>query len=259
MKSLKVIGILFSTLCVASIAAASAIPFQDAVPAAAKKGVVGNVSGKIVFEGDKPEPKALTITDKQSEGCCPAGVSMDTTDRSLLLSEDGGIANVVVTIEVKGEKPEVPSEPLHLDQSKCRFEPHVVVIPVGASIAYLNSDEVSHNIHTYATKNEGLNKTVSAGTDLTQKFDKAEQVKVTCDIHPWMSSWIVVTDATVWDVSGEDGTFEISGLDAGEYELEVWHETLGKEKADVVIKADGTSEPVEVKLGDSKKKKGRRR
>ena len=74
---------------------------------------------------------------------------------------------------------------------------------------YLNSDDVSHNIHTYAVKNDGLNKTVSGHTNVEQKFEKAETVKVTCDIHPWMASYIVVTDASAWATTGADGSFAI--------------------------------------------------
>ena len=106
-------------------------------------------------------------------------------------------------------------------------------------IEYLNSDTVSHNIHTYAVKNEGLNKTVSAGTTISQEFKKAEQVKVACDIHPWMTSYIFVTDATVWSTTGEDGSFILDGVPAGSYRLSIRSAGhLHEEEADLVL-ADG--------------------
>jgi len=252
MKPLKTIGILSAVG--ALVAISSAMTSTNKV-----QPVAGSISGKVVFDGKQPEVKPLTIGDEQSKGCCPEGVSMDTTDRSLLIGDDDGIANVVVTIEIDGKKAEVSDEPYHLDQTKCRFEPHILVVPVGGTVAYLNSDTVSHNIHTYGKKNDGLNKTVSGGTTVEQTLDKAESIKVACDIHPWMNSYIVVTEATVWATTDDKGNFTIEGLEPGDYKLEFWHETLGKGKADATVGADGKSAPVEVKMGESKKKKKRRR
>ena len=45
----------------------------------------------------------------------------------------------------------------------------------------------------------------------------------------------------------------------GKYNIEIWHETLGRAKASVTIAEDGTSEAVEVKMSEKKKGGGRRR
>ena len=50
---------------------------------------------------------------------------------------------------------------------------------------------------------------------------------VKCDIHPWMKSWVHVLDHPFFSVTKEDGKFEITGLPAGKFELEFWHEKLG--------------------------------
>ncbi|MDA0948985.1 MAG: carboxypeptidase regulatory-like domain-containing protein, partial [Planctomycetota bacterium] len=199
----------------------------------------GSLAGRIVLDGDRPEVKALNIKAEQAAGCCEAGDSVDSTDRSLMISAAGGIANVVVTIEVDGASAAIPTEPILMDQAKCRFEPHVSVVPVGAKIAFGNSDAVSHNIHTYATKNGSLNKTVAAGGSLEMTAEKAEPIKVACDIHPWMLSWAYVTDATHWAVTDAEGNFSIAGLPPGEYTVELWHETLGKSKEKITVPATG--------------------
>ena len=221
--------------------------------------VAGVVTGKIVFDGKKPEVKPLKISAEQSKGCCPPDVSMNMTDRSLLIDDKGGIANVVVTLNVEGEKLEVPEAKIALDQKLCRFEPHVTVIPVGATIEFLNSDEVSHNIHTYAAKNEGENRTVGPGGTLDYKLAKGEAVKIQCDVHPWMLGWAYVTEDNRATVTSTSGEFKIENVPAGEYKINIWHEKLGKGKATVIVAEDGSSKPVEVKLGGKKKGAGRRR
>lgn len=226
----------------------------SSIPAVA----TGNVKGKVLFEGDKPTTKPLSVTEEQAKGCCADGSAVDTTNRELMVGEKGGIANVVVMIEIDDAEVKPMENPLELDQSKCRFEPHVLVVPTGSTVHYLNSDEISHNVHTYATKNGGMNQTVAAGSKLEQKLEKSEVVKVTCDIHPWMLSYVYVADTNFFAVTDAEGNFEIKGLPAGEYKAEMWHEKLGKAKADVTVTADGTAE-LEVKMGESKGSGGGRR
>ena len=248
MKYLPILG--------AGIAAALAISATATINAPAP--VTGTVTGTVMFEGEVPKAKALSIKEEQSAGCCAPGVKLDDGARSLMISKDGGIANVVITLTVDGAKVELPSEPVEIDQVGCRFEPHLSVVHVGTTVRYKNSDTISHNVHTYALKNEGLNKTVAAGGKLDQKLEKAEAVRIACDIHPWMESYVFVTEGTHFTFTGSDGSFKLEGVPAGDYKLQIWHEKLGKGKGSVTVKADGSSDAVSIKMG-AKKKGGRRR
>ena len=170
-----------------------------------------------------------------------------------------GIANCVVSVVVKGAEVKVPEDPISLDQAQCRYEPHVILVPQGATVAYLNSDKVSHNVHTYAVKNQAFNKIIPAGSKGEQKLEKSEAVQVKCDIHPWMTCYLFVTDKPFSAITDAQGNFSVTGLAPGKYSIEIWHETLGKAKADVTIAEDGSSEPVAVKMSEKKKSTGRRR
>lgn len=231
-------------------AATGRVVFTGPLPAAA--------TGSVTYEGEKPEKKPLVIEASKSEGCVHDG-SVDTTDRSLLIGENGGIANVVVTVDVKGVECEAPEEPVHLDQKSCRFEPHVTVVVEGTTVEFLNSDAISHNVHTYARKNDAFNKIIAAGSKETQKFDKADQVEIKCDIHPWMNSWLIVTDAPFHAVTDETGSFSIDGLPAGTHKVEFWHETLGKNKGEITVAEDGSAEMSLAWGGEDKANSGRGR
>lgn len=211
--------------------------------------VTGTAAGKVVFGGEKrPEVKELTISEQQEKGCVEGGHT-DKTNRSLLIHKDGGIANVVVTIDVDGAELKIPEKPIELDQIACRFEPHILMVPAGVTVEYKNSDAISHNVHTYSTKNPAFNKTIAAGASETQKLEKAESIGVKCDIHPWMSCYLFVSDTPYAAVTARDGSFSIPNLPPGEYNAKLWHETLGKARAKVTIGADGKSEAIEVKMG----------
>ena len=217
-----------------------------------------DLSGRILLEGDRPRLEPLDIAAKSSEGCCPPGETVDATNRTLLLSKDGGIANVVVTVEVKGAEVRVPDEPLVLDNRRCRFEPHVLVVPVGATVEFSNSDETTHNVHTFALKSSSINETIAAGTRTRMVAKRAERIRVACDIHSWMKGWIYVTDTPFHALTDASGAFSIEGLPPGEHEATLWHERLGKKKITFSIDAEGKTR-VDWRMSQQKKGKQKRR
>jgi plastocyanin len=242
-----------------ALCAAGALLFSpDDTPSEAAPDA-GSVAGSAVFEGKRPEAKPdIAPKEEELKGCCQDAHVMDLVDRSLLIDEKGGIANVVVTIDVPDAEVKLREEPVTLDQFSCRFEPHVQVMRVGEKLRFVNSDRTNHNIHTYARKNKNINNNVAGGSSSDMAVEKDEVIKIGCDIHPWMSSYVVATDASHHAVSKADGSFDIPDLPAGTYKAEWWHETLGKGKAEVTVEV-GKAARLELKLSQEAKKGGRRR
>ena len=245
-----------------SLLAAGALGLFPVDPAAlpSKGDEVGSVSGRVIWEGERPAPKPdLVMEEKASVGCKHHEGGIGKKDDTLMISEAGGVANVVLTLEIAGQKPAVPAEPVVLDQMGCRFHPHVVVVPVGGTLRFANSDETNHNIHTFSKKNNPINKQVAANGSLDLLVDKAEPIEIKCDVHTWMKSYAIVTDATKWTLSAEDGSFKLDGLPPGEYELSWWHEELGKGKTEKVKVEAGKDTVLEHKVSAEKKAGGARR
>jgi hypothetical protein len=114
-------------------------------------------------------------------------------------------------------------------------------IMVGQPYRILNSDGVLHNIHTLPKVNPAFNKGMPPTLkEASTVFEKPEAVfHVKCDVHPWMSAWVRVFNHPFFSVTGTDGKFTISGLDAGTYEITAWHERLGTQTASVTVAATG--------------------
>ena len=203
--------------------------------AAVEKG--GSVSGVVAFEGTAPERKKIEILKSMCDN--PNALTEDVIvakakDKQVLV-------NAVVTLVGITKGKAFSKEPPVLDQTGCIFKPHVVVVPVGMDLKILNSDDCNHNVHTHGELNPESNKSMSPKAKMTSQFSEPERIPVRCDMHPWMKSWFVIVENPYFAITGEDGTFKIDAIPAGTYKLTVWHETLGEQTKEVVIKAGADS------------------
>ena len=71
---------------------------------------------------------------------------------------------------------------------------------------------------------------------MTEKLEKPEFVKVTCDVHSWMLGWVAVVPG-VAAATDANGVAKLENVPAGKQKIEVWHETLGKQEKEVDVKA----------------------
>lgn len=195
----------------------------------------GAVRGIVRFEGGIPEPRTIRVAE-DSAVCGPTQVV-----QTVAVGVQGGLADVVVSLlDVRQGGAPVDSAPV-LDQRGCRFVPRIVLAPVGSAVRVLNSDPLTHNVHTAAFENRSVNRSQPAGPDVMElSFDAAEKVRVKCDLHPWMSAWIVVTDHPYHAITDDEGRFELSNVPPGDYVLETWHETLGSSRREVTVRGDAT-------------------
>lgn len=193
----------------------------------------GSVSGAILFEGKAPERTNLNIPPNMCDN--PNAMSED-----VIVSKSNGkqvLVNAVVTlVGITKGKPFSKEAPV-LDQRLCVFVPHVVVVGANAVMKTLNSDDINHNIHAHGELNPESNNIVSPKGEGKAQFTEPERIPIRCDMHTWMRAYIVVVDNPYFAVTGEDGAFKIDNIPAGTYKLTVWHETLGEQTKEVVIKS----------------------
>lgn len=203
---------------------------------AAQTGGVGTFHGHVRLVGSVPAlplPPLIKKGDSSAKdsGSCAAD---DVPNQKLIVSGDNGVANVFIYLAKapKGVPFELDTEKKTFDQKVCTFEPHCMVVHKGQPVSVLNGDAVSHNTHTYPSRNEPFNGVVSANDRVGNtvfKYTKAEKVpvQVKCDYHTWMIAYQLPVDHPFAIVTDENGHFEIPNLPAGKYEFVVWHEAAG--------------------------------
>jgi len=140
-----------------------------------------------------------------------------------------------------------------MDQQNLTFNPHILPIPVGASVGFPNNDKVDHNIFSLSrTKKFNLG-SYKPGDSKTVLFDKPGIVELRCDVHAEMAAYIMVLKNPYFAVTDDQGRFEIpdskhleqngikgmKNLPAGNYVLKIWHEKLKTQKQMVTIPENG--------------------
>ncbi|HTQ37523.1 MAG TPA: hypothetical protein VMJ32_00755 [Pirellulales bacterium] len=198
-------------------------------PAAAKATGWGTMKGRFVYDGAPPTPANLSIT-KDPEVCGKHPLA----NEALLVSSDGGLANVVLfarnkNIEVHPDYAATAEQPVLLDNHDCHFVPHIVAVRTGQPLDIKNSDTVSHNTNIAFASNAPFNAIIPSGSPpAVQKLGSAEPSPATavCNIHPWMKGYVVVQSHPYVAVSNKDGTFELKNVPAGiPLEFQAWHES----------------------------------
>lgn len=186
----------------------------------------GTIEADVKYNG-APKVEKLKV-NKDTEKC-----GTETTIEHVVVGSNKGLANAVVSVpDAKGATKAKGA----IDQHGCKFVPHVVVMQPG-ELEVKNSDDILHNIHTYSTANPSINKAQPKFKKvMTEKLEKPEFVKVTCDVHSWMLGWVAVVPGLA-AATDNNGVAKIENVPAGKHKVEVWHETLGKQEKDVDVKA----------------------
>ena len=200
-----------------------------------------SISGTVSFVGT-PEPNPTIDMSDVPE--CVAKHEGTPTD-PIVVVNDGKLGNVFVRIT--GGLPEgpypMPASPAVIDQDGCLYEPRVLGVVVGQELEIKNSDPLMHNIKAVPTENRGFNISQPRVMSTTRRgFNTPEvMIPIECNRHNWMHAYIGVMSHPYFATSGGDGTFTITGLPAGTYQLEAWHEKYGTQRGEVTVEEDGTA------------------
>ena len=141
----------------------------------------------------------------------------------------GGKGVSVVYLEaVPGKTFPSPTETFIMDQKSRTFQPHVLAVPVGTTVEFLNSDSLSHNIYwpsINGNKKLGHNMgTWPVGQKRAFKFDTPGVVPLLCNVHAEMSGYIIVTPNPFFAETDASGAYRIAGVPNGAYTVSAWQE-----------------------------------
>jgi plastocyanin len=203
----------------------------------------GTIKGTVRFTGSV-EQKKLPVTIDQYV----CGKEKEAED--FVLSPDRGMRNAVVSLQTvpSGVKWEVSLSPaVHVDQKQCAFVPRVVIVPVGGTVEFLNSDRLLHNLKS-ASKESSFNRAQPHARTISIVFKKPDIIREDCDLHSWMRAWVVVADHPFYVVTNDRGEFVLDNVPSGKYTLQVWQESLGTVTREVTVGDKGSVTTVNMEM-----------
>lgn len=189
----------------------------------------GDLKARFVVKGDAAKPVKLNVA---KEPFCVKHSDL-LVDEGLIVSADGGLQNVVVSLYAGDDKvpvhesyKEAATGEVIVDNNKCRFEPHIATMRTTQTLVIKNSDPMGHNAKIDLFNNTGVNPLIPPGQSVKLSFKSAETrpMPMSCSIHPWMSGHILIKEDPYVGVSDANGNVEIKNIPKGEWTFVIWHE-----------------------------------
>jgi len=194
---------------------------------------VATVSGTVKFDG--AAPKASKIDMSQDPAC------KGMNEAENVVVDGGNLANVFVYVKdgLGSRTFDVPKDPVVLDQSGCKYHPHVLGVMAGQTVQIKNDDQTTHNIHPTPKDNREWNESQPPSSPAIEKNFAREEIMlpVKCNQHPWMKMYVNVVKSPFYAVTDKSGKYEIKGLPPGDYTIAFVQEKLGEQDQKVTVAA----------------------
>ena len=113
-----------------------------------------------------------------------------------------------------------------MDQVNLSFAPDVLVIPVGSTVEFPNTDATRHQVYSFSSTHAFQLPLYRGKPYPPERFDRVGLVTLGCNIHDTMVAYIVVTDAPFFGRTEASGVWTASAVPRGHYRVQVWHPRL---------------------------------
>lgn len=154
--------------------------------------------------------------------------------------------SVVYVDAVAGKTFPAPSQRPVMDQKGLVFNPHVMVVQVGTTVDFLNSDTVQHNVFwpsISGNKKDGHNLgTWPKGEKRSFQFNTPGVVPLLCNVHPEMSGYIIVSPTPYFAETDASGAYKIDNVPDGKYNVVAWHEGMKTQAKPVDVAGTGKAD-----------------
>lgn len=187
----------------------------------------GNISGTVKWSG--PIPRNLTFPVTKDPQICDPDSKKSMDLERLIVGPDGGVANTIVYLKniTSGKPFNLPEPRRHLDQRRCRYIPHILLVPQNTALSMQSSDATLHTIHMNGAASFNL-PFPFVNQVTTRSMTTPGLVNLRCNGgHVWMNAEMMVVTHPYYAVTDESGKFEFTDVPPGTYQIVAWHEGWG--------------------------------
>jgi plastocyanin len=109
-------------------------------------------------------------------------------------------------------------------QKNKMFTPHLLVVPVGSSVAFPNADPFFHNVFSLFDGRRFDLGLYEAGSTRSVVFSREGVSYIFCNIHSEMSAVVISLATPLYGFANPQGVFHMKDVPDGDYDLHVWIE-----------------------------------
>ena len=154
--------------------------------------------------------------------------------------------SIVYVEAAAGKTFPAPTQHVTIDQKGLMFVPHIAAVQQGATVEFLNSDSVAHNVfwpsvggnkklgHNLGTWPQGQRKSFT--------FDSAGIVPLFCNVHPDMAGYLIVSPTPYFATTDNAGTYKIENVPDGDYTVTAWNEGAKSKSNPVKVAGDAAAD-----------------
>lgn len=187
----------------------------SAVVAQGSSTPTGRIAGTVTLSHDLSARKPrLRVYAEYGPGATPTTDPGDTNE----------LKNVVVYLDSAATERRPPPPGLSIAQRHEAFEPHVLPVLAGWTVAFPNRDPIFHNVFSLSSVKVFDLGRYPQGASKSVRFDRPGQVRVFCHIHSDMSAVVMVLANRFFIVPDSAGRYVLDSVPAGDYRIVAWHE-----------------------------------
>jgi plastocyanin len=153
-----------------------------------------------------------------------------------------------VVVYVTGFEEPPPAVVPELRQKGRQFQPALLAITAGQSVAFPNGDPFFHNVFSLSPARRFDLGQFKLGESKEKQFPRPGVVEVYCNIHPEMAATILVLPNRRFATTAADGSFAIAGVPEGTWAIYAFERQAEKPARGEVRVAGGVAAEVKLTL-----------
>ncbi|HZV84059.1 MAG TPA: methylamine utilization protein [Brevundimonas sp.] len=152
------------------------------------------------------------------------------------------VRDAVVTVHPAAGIPDRPIRfpwQMRVIQQDVQFQPHVLIVPKGATVTFPNLDRMRHHVYSFSRGNRFEIELFGRDQTRSHAFNSVGVAAIGCNIHDQMLAYIKVVDTPWAAKTPSTGDIVLRNIPTGGATLTVWHPRLA-------VRANETSRVITV-------------
>jgi hypothetical protein len=204
------------------------------------------IAGRVTLRGEPPPEEPIDIS--AFSPCAKLQTNSPTT-RNFVVSPDGGLADVFVSIVLGLDRTQYPPPRTNHEIVfvNCQMQPYVSAMLAGQRLRFFDADPQAHTVRITPMKNPPFSLSLRSKSDgLSPPLRQPEEfVRLSCDLHAWESAYVSVVKPPFFAVTDTNGDFVIPNVPPGKYQVRALHRVAQGTNGmirEVVVRSDKISQ-----------------